>query len=272
MKHKPMKSINFRNILPKGSVLVFSLLILSIMLVTSLTILSSAVLDRKASLSTVSSARSFQVADSGVEEILYQIYKADHATLSALAGAITGATCSGSSITFPSAGGTSVVSLYQDETTLYAGGCSGTDWRDKVVKIKSEGTAGSTTRAVEVAVAAVGGLVTSCPAGWTMIGDSGKLATFCIETDDQPSADFTSASVTCSGINDATYGRAHICSHSEWYTACAHGSGLTDMTNNWEWVDIATDSASGISEGNGGCGNRTDNNNSNAVRCCLGAM
>jgi Tfp pilus assembly protein PilX len=165
MKHKPMKSIDFRSILPKGSVLVFSLLILSIMLVTSLTILSSAVLDRKASLSTGSSARSFQVADSGVEEVLYQVYKGSHATLEDVRSAIdnANATCANGVIEFPVAGGTAKVTFYQDETTVYAGPCSGgtaTDWRDKVVKIKSEGTAGPTTRAVEVAVAAAGGGVT----------------------------------------------------------------------------------------------------------------
>lgn len=141
----------------RGSVLVFSLLVLSIMLVTSLTILSTALLDRKASLSTGGSARSFQVADSGVEETLYRVYKESHPTLSALAGSI-GASCSGSSINFPSAGGEVKVTFYEDEETPYTGGCSGTDWRAKVVKIKSEGAVGSNARAVEVAVAA------ACPA------------------------------------------------------------------------------------------------------------
>jgi Tfp pilus assembly protein PilX len=160
-----MQKLDFSKLLPKGSVLVFSLLILSIMLVTSLTILSSAVLDRKASLSTGSSTRSFQVADSGVEEVLYQVYKGSHATLEDVRSAIdnTNATCAGGVIEFPVAGGTAKVTFYQDETTVYAGPCSGgtaTDWRDKVVKIKSEGTAGSTTRAVEVAVAATGGGIT----------------------------------------------------------------------------------------------------------------
>lgn len=141
----------------RGSVLVFSLLILSILLVTSLTILSTSLLDRKASLSTSSSTRSFQVADSGVEEALYQIYKADHPTLAALTASIAGATCSGSTLSFPSVGGNASVTFYEDETTPYAGGCNGTDWRDKVVKIKSEGVAGSNARAVEVAVQ------TACP-------------------------------------------------------------------------------------------------------------
>lgn len=155
-----MKSINFQKLLPKGSVLVFSLLILSIMLVTSLTILSSAVLDRKATLSTGSSTRSFQVADSGVEEVLYQIYKnADaHDNLGDLAGAVGGACVAPGTIEFPVAGGDAKVVFYQDETTVYSVACgTDDDWRDKVVKIKSEGTAGPTTRAVEVAVAGTGG-------------------------------------------------------------------------------------------------------------------
>ncbi|MBP9751355.1 MAG: hypothetical protein KBD19_00650 [Candidatus Moranbacteria bacterium] len=123
-----MQKLSFPNILPKGSVLVFSLLILSIMLVTSLTILSSAVLDRKASLSTGSSARSFQVADSGVEEVLYEIYKGTgNSTLSVLAGKIPGAVCNAGKISFPVAGGEAVVGFYQDETTIYADGCGGTD-------------------------------------------------------------------------------------------------------------------------------------------------
>lgn len=152
-----MKIPVFSKVLPKGSVLVFSLLVLAILLVTSLTILSTAVLDRKASLSTGTSTRSFQVADSGVEEVLYRIYKENHATLSALASAISSGSCSGSSISFPASGGSVKVTFYESETAPYSGGCSGTDWRNRVVKIKSEGTAGSNSRAVEVAVAAGGG-------------------------------------------------------------------------------------------------------------------
>lgn len=167
-----MKRSDFSKIFPKGSVLVFSLLILSILLVTSLTILSSSLLDRKASLSTGSSTRSFQVADSGVEEVLYQIYKVSPASLDALAGNL-GVSCSSGVITFATASGTAKVVFYQDETTAFTD-CASDTWRDKVVKIKSEGVAGSTTRAVEVAVAAAAdGMAkawvnfdgTSCPGG-----------------------------------------------------------------------------------------------------------
>lgn len=137
----------------KGSVLVFSLLILSILLVTSLTIFSSAILDQKASLSTGSSTRSFQVADSGVEEVLFQIYRAHHPTLNDLAAAL-GSACTVSGTTpqvkFPSAGGDVTVSFYEDTNQAfpYSGGCAGTDWRTKVVGIKSEGSSGTTARAI----------------------------------------------------------------------------------------------------------------------------
>lgn len=159
-----MRKLSFSKLLPKGSVLVFSLLILSIMLVTSLTILSSALLNQKASLSTGSSGRSFQVADSGVERVLYQIYKQSNATLEDLGDVIAGGStatvrCNNGVVSFPVSGGDVKVGFYQDDPSnpgnvISYTNCAGTDWRDKVVKIKSEGTAGTTSRAVEVAVAA----------------------------------------------------------------------------------------------------------------------
>jgi hypothetical protein len=132
-------------------------------------------MNQKASLSTGSSTRSFQVADSGVEEVLYQIHKnaSAHDNLNSLASAVGGSCISPGVIEFPVAGGEAKVVFYQDETTVYNVACgTDDDWRDKVVKIKSEGTAGSTTRAVEVAVAASSELVafvgfdgTNCPGG-----------------------------------------------------------------------------------------------------------
>ena len=167
-----MRKLSFSKLLPKGSVLVFSLLILSIMLVTSLTILSSALLNQKASLSTGSSGRSFQVADSGVERVLYQIYKQSNATLEDLGDVIAGGStatvrCNNGVVSFPVSGGDVKVGFYQDDPSnpgnvISYTNCAGTDWRDKVVKIKSEGTAGTTSRAVEVAVAAAGDYMISC--------------------------------------------------------------------------------------------------------------
>ena len=184
-----MRKLSFSKLLPKGSVLVFSLLILSIMLVTSLTILSSALLNQKAALSTGSSGRSFQVADSGVERVLYQIYKQNNATLEDLGDVIAGGStatvrCNNGVVSFPVSGGDVKVGFYQDDPSnpgnvISYTNCAGTDWRDKVVKIKSEGTAGTTSRAGEVAVAAAGDTIVCAkdiPAGgWQVLASSGAF-------------------------------------------------------------------------------------------------
>lgn len=157
----------------QGSVLVFSLLILSILLVTSLTILSSSLLDRKASLSTGSTAKSFQVADSGVEEVLFQIYKKDHPTLEDLGDAVAGGSasiqrCEVNSngvpqIQFPSAGGEVTVSFYRDDDNPYTGGCGSPDWRSAVTRIKSEGASGTTARAISAPVSMCPSVVSTRP-------------------------------------------------------------------------------------------------------------
>jgi len=119
-----------------------------------------------------------------------------------------------------------------------------------------------------------GGGITSCPAGWTMIGDAGKTATFCIETNERSWADWHTAQSTCNGINDATHGRAHLCTYKEWRTACERGTGLSNMTNNWEWVaDLYSDGCydGAIVADSGGCDELSDYDFTStlAFRCCL---
>lgn len=145
----------FSGILPKGSVLVFSLIVLSIMLVTSLTLLSSSVLQRKASLSTANSTRSFQVADAGAEQVLYQLYQADPDTLQDVADAMSGAECSGGVVSDGSAGWT--VRFYDSEGERIFD-CDTDGLAETVASIKSEGSASGTIRAVEVAVAQASGI------------------------------------------------------------------------------------------------------------------
>ena len=142
--------------LKQGSVLVFSLIVLSILLSAAVAIATVSVANRQSTFSTAKSNQSFQVADSGAELILQQIYKTvpTHASMSALAAALGGgATCAGGAITKSGvAGGNIKVSFYDQNDNLID--CADTAWRSKVVAIKSEGTAGGTTRLVETAVAA----------------------------------------------------------------------------------------------------------------------
>lgn len=146
---KHMKQLRMKSS-QNGSVLVFSLVILSLMLVTSLTLLSSVSLDQKASLSTGNSTRSFQVADSGVEQVLYQIYKKSNATIGDLSNSITNTTCTDGFVV--SSDGWTVAFYTGDNGDVRIDSCSATDWRTLVTKIKSQGTLSGTTRAVEVSV------------------------------------------------------------------------------------------------------------------------
>ncbi|OGI14266.1 MAG: hypothetical protein A3E38_03125 [Candidatus Moranbacteria bacterium RIFCSPHIGHO2_12_FULL_54_9] len=140
----------------KGSTLVFSLIVLSFLLVSALSVATVVMTEKKAALSTDKSNRAFQVADSGVESMLQKIYKNDFATLNELAASL-GTTCNGSTgeISVPLSSGTYTISFYDNENIKFDGGdCSDDEWRDRVVKIKSEGVSNNTTRAIEVSVLA----------------------------------------------------------------------------------------------------------------------
>ncbi len=145
--------------------LVFSLIVLSILLSAAVAVAIVTVSNRKSVMSTDKSNQSFQVANSGIEIVLRQIYKSvpTHATLNGLATAMGGgAACSGGSIQKTGvAGGDVKVSFYDKDDNLIS--CADTNWRGKVVGVKSEGTASGTTRLVETAVAAAGDY------GWVQI-------------------------------------------------------------------------------------------------------
>lgn len=143
----------------RGSVLVFSLIILSIILSASLTVATVSLRNQRSATSTGKSVQSFQVADSGVELALQKIYKGTYTGTDSLATAMTGMTCSGTKASKTDvAGGTVSLTFFDNDGNPI--NCSDTAWRDKVVKVKSEGSASGTTRVVETAVAAVaGGLV-----------------------------------------------------------------------------------------------------------------
>ncbi|MDQ5976489.1 MAG: hypothetical protein QG664_402 [Patescibacteria group bacterium] len=140
----------------RGSVLIFSLIVLSILLSAAVAVATVSVSNTRSAFSTSKSNQSFQVADSGVELVLQQIYKTvpTHASLNTLAAALGGgAACAGGAITKAGvAGGDIRVSFYDKDNNLI--NCADMAWRSKVVAIKSEGTAAGTTRLVETAVAA----------------------------------------------------------------------------------------------------------------------
>jgi len=132
-----------------GSVLVFSLIIMFVMLVMGLGIIATTVTERKSSFSTGKSTVSFQVADSGAERVLQKI-KNTSGQISALG------TCSGGQISGSISSGKDYTITFYDSATSTPTllGCG--DDISKIKEIKSIGTYANTSRAVQVAVAAGG--------------------------------------------------------------------------------------------------------------------
>lgn len=132
---------------PKGSVLVFSLIVLSLLLISALSVATVSVTDKKSVISSEKSNIAFQVADSGVERILQKIYKESPSTLNDLGP------CSGGVVTGSTASGTYKISFY--DNSLIPGqltDCGDSNWRNKAVRLKSNGVFNNTARAVEVAI------------------------------------------------------------------------------------------------------------------------
>ncbi|MGB3073338.1 MAG: hypothetical protein WBB68_03715 [Candidatus Moraniibacteriota bacterium] len=167
-----------RKINLKGSTLGFSLMLLSLLLFSGITLLSVSVLERKASFATQKSVIAFQAADSGAERVLKRIYidnspliasvppngtmPAD-GTLNTLAGnlsSVSSASCSSGVISATNTNSPASSSPnYTFQVTFFdstgtAITCSATDWRDKVVRIRSEGFYQRTSRAIEVGIRA----------------------------------------------------------------------------------------------------------------------
>lgn len=160
----------------KGSVLVFSLIVLSIVLSVALSVAVVNVSNRKSAGSTGQSVQSFQVADSGVEKALKEIYKGSYTDLSTMRASITGSTaCSNGSFSFPVSGGTSTVTFFDTDNAVI--GCTESDWRNLVAKIKVEGTSAGTTRVIETAVAAPGLACVKRKAATSTVGPCGTTST-----------------------------------------------------------------------------------------------
>ncbi len=137
------KKIKFK--FPQGSVLVFSLIIMFILVVISIGIMSASVIERKSSGASGKATTAFQTADSGVEAFLQKIKGT-----SGMIGTILGASCSGSVFSGSIGANSYKITFYQaDDASLT---CA--DDISLVDHIKSVGTGSGATRAIEVAVAA----------------------------------------------------------------------------------------------------------------------
>lgn len=153
----------------KGSVLGFSLMLLSLLLFSGITLVSVSVLERKASFSTQKSVIAFQAADSGMERVLKRIYVDNSPTLGAvpLDGSVSDGTLSALASNLADVSSSSCVAgvisgtnssgtLYTFQVTFYdlngvPLGCLAT-WRDRVIRVRSEGFYQRTSRVIETGI------------------------------------------------------------------------------------------------------------------------
>lgn len=149
----------------RGSVLVFSLLVLAMLLSAALSGAAIVVLGKNSARSTEKSTLSFQIADGAAENILKRVYKETDNNLNQLADNLYGSgvgstnpTCSSGVISgrLPSSAGTYAVALL--DGTGVPLGCSGagfssySEWRPKLSRLVATGTYAGATRSIDVAV------------------------------------------------------------------------------------------------------------------------
>lgn len=166
--------------------------------------------------------------------------------------------------------------------TVLSGGNVGIGTATPGQKLTVDGTIESTSGGIKFpdgttqTTAATGGSgwPSTCPSGWTMIGSAGAIGTYCIESDERTAATFLNAKYTCGGLQPTGFGRAHVCSHDQWYTACQYGAGLSNMTNNEEWTSDVSNSGSNAALAAGSSGSCDSLNGvgysaTRNFRCCL---
>lgn len=100
-----------------------------------------------------------------------------------------------------------------------------------------------------------------CPTNFIEVNDH-----YCIEKNETAASTFFNAIINCSQKN------ARLCTWNEWYYACQKsGLTLTNMINNYEWIDSATNSTNQVvMVGNTGClfKSLATNTTNQFFRCC----
>lgn len=133
----------------KGSVLAYSLIILSVMLLIAISLSAVTLTQTKGALTGQNSSQAFQTADSGVQVVLKKIEKASPTAN------VNSIGCSDGKISGTLSAGTYEVQLYKYDSSAGAdiamSDCSAKI--EEITKIKSVGKYAGTARAVEVAVA-----------------------------------------------------------------------------------------------------------------------
>lgn len=117
-----------------------------------------------------------------------------------------------------------------------------------------------------------GTLISSCPTGWVMIGNSARPGTFCIDRYERPARTQQDAIADCASLQASTNGTSHLCSHSEWYAACVQAiATVPGITGNSEWnTEFAGAFNRVVASGAAGCNSteRRERSSPAPYRCC----
>lgn len=155
-KIKSIKSYFLKN--KKASILAYSLIVVSVMIVIATSISVVTVIEKKGAVSTDASVQAYQTADSGVQMAIKEINRiistgnsSSTSIGSVFANCVDPNSADGSIF----AGADYKLSFFSDEEGNTPIGCSA--MIDQIKNIKSVGTYKDTARAVQVAVAATGG-------------------------------------------------------------------------------------------------------------------
>lgn len=123
-----------------------------------------------------------------------------------------------------------------------------------------------------------GGFITNCPDDFSRVGKPGKRGSFCITQQHQPEDEFFVAKQACWSMPTSTGDHPHMCTITEWFTACQNGSdvgqpAITGMDDSQvEWIPELTSTGSAVLAGySGKCDKFTSATFSteNYYRCCL---
>jgi len=143
----------------RGSVLVFSRLVLFLLLSAALSTAAVVVSEKKSSRVSEKSVVAFQIADGAVENVLKRVYQHTDSTLNDLAGNLFGQSAGAASPeclngvitgTLPSSNGTYAVTFFDNSGDVL--GCGDAAWRTQLVRVKSAGIYAGTIRAIDVSI------------------------------------------------------------------------------------------------------------------------
>jgi hypothetical protein len=145
-------NVKFKNKFSKGSVLVFSMIMLSMILMSALAIGAATVIERKNSITSSKSTQGFQVADSGIEIVAKKIRET--AATKTLNDVSLWPSCSSGSITDTTSLGADkpiTISFFTDANATTLASCTVNTAGD-IKSLKAVGTYSTTTRAVDTPI------------------------------------------------------------------------------------------------------------------------